>query len=76
VAEYRAFTVGDDGHFVGYEPLICYNDDDAIAKASSLMDGHDIELWSGTRLVIRLTAPNSRSVVTHEIKDGRMIPKK
>ena len=54
MAEYRAYTVGSDGHFVRYESLICDNDDDAVAKASSLMDGHDIELWSGPRLVVRL----------------------
>jgi hypothetical protein len=54
VADYRVYTVGIDGHFVGYEPLICDNDDDAIAKASSLMDGRDIELWDGPRLVVRL----------------------
>jgi hypothetical protein len=41
VAEYRAFTVGSDGHFSGFEPLICAN---------------DAELWSGDRLVVRLEA--------------------
>jgi hypothetical protein len=55
MAEYRAYTVGSDGHFVGYEPLICDNDDDAVAKASSLVDQHDIELWRGTTLIVRLT---------------------
>jgi broad-specificity NMP kinase len=54
VAEYRAYTIGIDGHFVGDEPLICDNDDDAVSKASSLVDGHDIELWSGERLVVLL----------------------
>jgi hypothetical protein len=23
MAEYRAYTVGDDGHFSGYEPFVC-----------------------------------------------------
>lgn len=54
MAEYRAYTVGSDGHFVGYEPLICDNDDDAVAKASSLVDRHDIELWRGATLIVRL----------------------
>jgi hypothetical protein len=62
VAEYRAYTVDDDGHFVGYEPLICDNDDDAIAKASSLMDGHDIEVWSGPKLVVRLKCRAKREI--------------
>jgi hypothetical protein len=56
VAEYRAYGVGRDGHFNGFEPLICADDAEAIAKAKRLVDGHDIELWSGARLVIRLEA--------------------
>jgi hypothetical protein len=42
VAEYRAYTVGRDGHLDGYEPLICANDDDAVTKACSLLAGKDI----------------------------------
>jgi hypothetical protein len=56
VAEYGAYAVGRDGHFNGFEPLICADDAEAIAKAKRLVDGHDIELWSGARLVIRLEA--------------------
>ena len=76
MAEYRAYTVADDGHFDGFEPLICDNDDDALAKARGLLDGKDIELWSGERLVIRLTGRKSPPLFTHEIKDGGMMPKK
>jgi hypothetical protein len=54
VQEYRAYTVGEDGHFVGYEPMICRNDTEAIANAKRLLDGKDIELWSGDRFIIRL----------------------
>jgi hypothetical protein len=25
--EYRAYAVGEDGHFSGYEPLVCANDE-------------------------------------------------
>jgi hypothetical protein len=56
VADYRAYTVGLDGHFTGFEPLICADDAEAIARATQLVDGHDIELWSGQRLVARLKA--------------------
>lgn len=55
MAEYRAYTVGIDGHFVGYQPLVCADDAEAITKARRLVDGHDIELWSGSRLVVRLS---------------------
>jgi hypothetical protein len=47
-------TVGHDGHFIGVEPLICADDSEATGRAKRLVDGHDVELWSGTRLVIRL----------------------
>jgi hypothetical protein len=56
VIEYRAFIVGSDGHFTGSELLICADDAEAIAKAKRLVINHDVELWSGARLVIRLRA--------------------
>jgi hypothetical protein len=55
MVEYRAFTVGPDGHFVGSEALICADDFEAIEKARQFVDGHDIELWSGTRFIARLS---------------------
>jgi hypothetical protein len=54
MAEYRAYTVGHDGHFIGFEPLVCADDSEAIEQAKRFVDGHDIELWSGDRLVTRL----------------------
>ena len=49
--EYRTYAVGDDGHFSGYEPLECANDEEAIKKARILLQRHGAELWSGPRLV-------------------------
>jgi hypothetical protein len=54
MAEYRAYLVGSDGHFVGFEPLSCADDTEATEKATSLVDGHDVELWNGARLVVVL----------------------
>jgi hypothetical protein len=58
VVEYRAYSVGRDGHFVGFEALICTDDAEAIEKAKRLVYvyGYTIELWSGDRLVMRLEA--------------------
>jgi hypothetical protein len=47
VAEYRAYTVGRDGHFNGIEPLNCADDAEAIEKAQRLVDGHDVGAVSG-----------------------------
>jgi hypothetical protein len=55
MAEYRAYTVGLDGRFVGFEPLVCTDDAEAIEKAKSLVVDRSIELWSGPRFVTRLT---------------------
>jgi hypothetical protein len=54
VPEYRAYTVGLDGHFIGFEPLVCSDDGEAVSKAKQLLDGHDIEVWCAERLVIHL----------------------
>lgn len=54
MAEYRAYTVGGDGRFIGFEPLICRDDGEAVAKAKLLINRHDIEVWSGKRFVIQL----------------------
>jgi hypothetical protein len=45
--EYRAFLVDIDGQCVGCEPIICADDTEAIETAAGLVDGHDIEVWSG-----------------------------
>ena len=54
MSEYRAYTVDQDGHFIGYEPFVCADDADAIEKAGALVDGHDVELWCGERFVAKL----------------------
>jgi hypothetical protein len=54
MAEYRAYFVGLDGHFIRYEPLVCDDDPEAITNAESLVDGHDVELWCGERMVVLL----------------------
>jgi hypothetical protein len=54
MAQYRAYTIGIDGHIVGFEALVCADDVEAINEAKRLANGDDIELWSGVRLVTRL----------------------
>jgi hypothetical protein len=77
VEEYRAYTVGDDGHFVGFEAFVCADDAEAIEKTRRLVNEHPIELWSGPRFVTRLhlTGKTHGDAGSHEIEDGRMVPK-
>ena len=32
----------------------CIDDEAAISSAERLVDGHDVELWSGERFVVKL----------------------
>jgi hypothetical protein len=52
--EYRAYTVGLEGRLVSYEQMTCFDDAEAVAGAQHLLRNHDMELWSGGRLVMRL----------------------
>jgi hypothetical protein len=54
VTDYRAYLVGRNGHFDDVRTFASAGDDEAIIRAKQLLAGHDIELWSGARLVIRL----------------------
>jgi len=54
VPEYRAYTVGLDGHFLKRDGFECDDDDSAVKHAQRLVDDHDIELWCGNRFVAKL----------------------
>jgi len=49
---YRFYSLKKDGHVAG-PPLDfdCPDDDDAVKGAEKLLDGHDIEIWQGPRVV-------------------------
>jgi hypothetical protein len=51
--EYRAYIVGNDGHFLRFSSMTCSQDDDAIVWAKQLTDGVAVELWTGKRFVAR-----------------------
>ena len=60
--EYRAYFVGSDGHFNGFEPLVCMHDAAAIAIAKRLVNKYGVELWSGVRIVMRLAPRRGKAV--------------
>jgi hypothetical protein len=77
MAEYRAYVIGADGHFYSAVRFECPGDEEARKEAEKLVDGHDVELWQGARKVAAFQHKHekSRHSITHEIHDGRMIPK-
>ncbi len=77
MADYRAYIIGADGHFYSAIRLECTGDAEAMKEAEKLVDGHDVELWQGIRKVAAFQHKHekSRRTITHEIHDGRMIPK-
>ena len=62
--EYRAYFVGRDGHFNGFEPIVCADDAAAIESAKRLVNRHGIELWNGARLVGRLEPMQKQGAIT------------
>jgi hypothetical protein len=54
MAEYRAYAIGSDGHIVKSTPLICDNDEQAVARAKLEFENYTIEVWSGVRFIVRL----------------------
>ena len=57
---YRAYVLNKDGSIQLAIDLYCADDDTACERAQQLADGHDIELWCGTRKITRLSHRTSR----------------
>ena len=51
--QYRVYTIGRDGHIVRADAMECRGDDEAIERTEQLVDGHDLELWSGPTFIRR-----------------------
>jgi len=58
--DYRAYKIKND-HSSGVPITItCDNDREAIEAAKRLVDGHDVELWDGSRFVIGIKAGEAK----------------
>jgi hypothetical protein len=51
MTDYRAYLVGEDGHFKRAVELDCPDDEAAKEQAKQLVDGHDVELWHRSRKI-------------------------
>lgn len=57
MSEYHLYLINRNGHID--RPAKVFNlqyDEEAIQEASALLDGHDVEVWQGTRRVAHLAA--------------------
>jgi hypothetical protein len=55
MAQYRIYTFRTDGSISSQPRFVeCGDDEEAIGQARKVLKGEDIELWQGTRFVIRL----------------------
>ena len=60
-AEYRAYALGRDGHFVSRVDLVCDNDTEAKERARDLVEARPIELWRGERF-LGIFEPQTRPI--------------
>jgi hypothetical protein len=51
---YRAYIVGEDGHFIEAVNLDCADDAAAVASAKQLVNSRDVEVWQQGRMVTKL----------------------
>jgi hypothetical protein len=59
---YRFYSLKKDGHIAGTpSDFDCPDDNDAVKEAEKLLDGRDIEIWQGTRVV---------AYISHRLKDA------
>jgi hypothetical protein len=76
LAEYHANILASNGDIRSSRTFICDMDENAIFWASQMISRHEsVELWSGMRLVKRLPCSDVGQAVTHEVHEGRLIPK-
>jgi hypothetical protein len=53
--DYRIYEIDKSGHVLGPpRHITCDDDEDAVRKARPLMDGYDIEVWQGARVVAQI----------------------
>ena len=54
---YRIYSIDGKYHISNPPQVIeCAGDDAAVAEATQYLDGHDLEIWTGSRLVKRISS--------------------
>ena len=59
--DYRIYVIGDDDHIAGMPEVISYvSDEEVVQSAAQRLNGHDLEIWQGSRKVKRLPSVDSQ----------------
>jgi hypothetical protein len=53
---YRAYEVGNSGHYISARDIQAPHDQGALADATKFLDERDIEVWQAGRFVARVLA--------------------
>jgi hypothetical protein len=75
MADYQAYVIEPTGIRSAPRSFACDTDDDAIVWAQQLFADLPIELWCGARLVKKISPDSNQQPISHEIHQGRMVPK-
>lgn len=55
MSSYRIYILDSGNHIQGPPKIVeCDSDQEALQQAQAMVDGRDVELWDGNRLVARL----------------------
>jgi hypothetical protein len=54
MAEYCAYVVGRDGHYLRSHAFVAADEESAIEQAKKFIDVDDVELWNGIRFIAKL----------------------
>jgi hypothetical protein len=55
--DYRLYTVDKGGHVMEAPQVVtCPSDEEAVAKARSMVNGLDLEVWDGARVVAEIAS--------------------
>jgi hypothetical protein len=57
MALYRVYKISPDNHITTLPNIVNFSDDEAVIEyAKTQLNGQGIEVWDGTRVVIRLVS--------------------
>ena len=58
---YRLYLLDQDNHITGVpKVLACDSDEDAVERAKQIVDGHDVEVWQGSRLITVIKSKDAK----------------